>query len=33
MLKPYRMLLVVQGFCSVLHDDALGLTGTQDFVR
>ena len=24
MLKPYRMLLVVQGSCSVLHNDALG---------
>jgi len=23
-LKPYRMLLVVQGSCSVLHNDALG---------
>ena len=24
MLKPYRMLLVVQGFCSVFQNDALG---------
>ena len=24
MLEPYRMLLVVQGSCSVLHNDALG---------
>jgi len=23
-LKPYRMLLVVQGFCSVFQNDALG---------
>jgi len=23
-LEPYRMLLVVQGSCSVLHNDALG---------
>ena len=26
MLKPYRMLLVVQGSCSVLHNDALGFS-------
>ena len=24
MLKPYRMLLVVQSSCFVLHNDALG---------
>jgi hypothetical protein len=24
-LRPYRMRLVVQGSCSVLHNDALGL--------
>ena len=24
MQKPYRMFLVVQGSCSVLHNDALG---------
>ena len=24
MLKPYRTLVVVQGSCSVLHNDALG---------
>ena len=26
MLTPYRMLLVVQGSCSVLHNDALGFS-------
>ena len=32
MFRPYRMRLVVQGSCSVFHDDALKFKGTQDVV-
>jgi hypothetical protein len=32
-LKPYRMLLVVQGSCFVLHNDAFGFDRDKKAVR